>query len=558
MNLGMQNLGIRNKTEWWRGAALYQIYPLSFADSNGDGWGDIPGITERLEYVASLGVDGIWLSPFYRSAWVDFGYDTVDQKAVDARCGTLADFETLVSRAHSLGLKVVIDQVYTYTSTQHPWFAASKANRTGIRADWYDWADAKPDGAPPNNWQSIFGGPAWAWDMGRRQYYMTHFLPEMPHLRLQNPDVQNALLDIGRFWLDRGVDGFRLDVINLGMVDANRRDNPQNGETNVALPAHAQISLFDSSLHENLEFVHRIRLLSDNYSDKFLLGEIAGRHPMATAQDYTRGMEYLHSAYFLLSAHTGTISASALRNELEAWSLSNNGWPTWSFSNHDSVRALTRCGGNAAPNAFSRLLIAILATLRGTVLLYQGDELGLPDSQPTWEQLRDPASRRFYPDHMQRDGARSPMPWDGTKPACGFTSATPWLPLGRDHAPLGVTQQLAEGDSTLAWTRRLLKLRKKYQAIRYGTVEFATITEQVLAFDRIFGDQRIRCVFNIANTETTFSCKAFAAARTLESSGFESLSTGDIRLSGYGFMIADDTQTSADSNSPSSLQSEVK
>jgi alpha-glucosidase len=525
--------------EWWRGASLYEIYPLSFADSNGDGWGDLPGVTSRLEYVASLGVDAIWLAPFYVSGGVDFGYDTVDQKSVEPRCGTLADFDDLLRRAHDLGLRVLVDQVYTYTSNRHPWFLESRASREAARAHWYEWADAKPDGTPPNNWMSIFGGPAWDWDLARRQYYMTHFLEQMPHLRVQEPAVQSAVLDIGRFWLERGVDGFRLDVINLAMVDSLRRDNPCSGESGFLIPAHGQRPVFDASQPENLAFVARIRALADEAPGRFLLGEIAGRHPMADAREYTRGDDRLHSAYFLLSGDTGPLRASALRAELEAWSDPADGWPTWSFSNHDVVRGVTRCGGDDGPAEVGRLLVALLACARGTALLYQGDELGLPDGEVPFERLRDPATRRFHPTFLQRDGSRTPMPWNSSRPALGFGAGEPWLPVGRRHAALAVERQAADDDSTLAWTRRLLALRRECPALRLGDMRFADLHEPVLGFERRHGAQRLACAFNVSGAGARVDWPRLAAAPARLECGAARSADGALTLAPYGFIVAE-------------------
>jgi alpha-glucosidase len=525
--------------EWWRGASIYQVYPLSFVDANGDGWGDLPGVTSRLEYVASLGVDAIWLAPFYTSAWVDYGYDTIDQKSVDPRCGTLADFDALLRRAHELDLRVLVDQVYTYTSNRHPWFLESRSSRDAARAQWYDWQDARADGTPPNNWMSIFGGPAWAWDLERRQYYMTHFLEQMPHLRVQEPPVQEALLDIGRFWLERGVDGFRLDVINLAMVDPLRRDNPPSGESGFQVPAHGQLSVFDASRPENLAFVARIRALADEAPGRFLMGEIAGRHPMADAREYTRGDRHLHSAYYLLSGGTGPLRAAALRAELEAWSDPADGWPTWSFSNHDVVRGVSRCGGDAAPQACGRLIVALLACARGTALLYQGDELGLPDGDVPFERLRDPATRRFHPTFLQRDGSRTPMPWSATGPALGFSAGEPWLPAGPRHAALAVERQAADTGSTLAWTRRLLGLRRSCPALRRGELRFFDLPEPILGFERRHGAQRLACAFNVSATTARVDWPGLATAPVLLESGAARASAASLSLDPYGFIVAD-------------------
>lgn len=525
--------------EWWKSAVLYQIYPISFADSNGDGWGDIPGITERLDYVASLGVDGIWLSPFYLSAWSDYGYDTIDQTQVDPRCGTIADFDTMVEKAHKLGLKVLIDQVYTYTSNRHPWFLESRSNKHNPRRDWYCWAPPKMDGAVPNNWNSIFGGPAWFWDMKRRQYYMTHFLPDMPHLCVQHPDVQEELLSIGRFWLNRGVDGFRLDVINLTVVDDELRDNPTSGETDVLLPAHAQISKFDSSRPEALEFVKRIRLLADEKPGRFLLGEIAGRAPMEDAKCYTTGSDVLHSAYFLLGADKEQVTATSLLKDLSEWADDRFGWPTWSISNHDVMRAVTRCSGAMPHPDMAGLLSAVVIAARGTALLYQGDELGLPDAQLAYEDLRDPASRRFYPDHLQRDGARTPMAWDGRHPKLGFTSRTPWLPVAESHRSLAVAQQVGRPHGTLEIVKSLIKTRKDHPALGLGSISFEDFPDPILAFTRTYESEKIFCAFNVSSEPALVNWSKLAVATQIIGHGILYTNNETIELAPYGFIFAE-------------------
>jgi alpha-glucosidase len=524
----------KRRDEWWRGATLYQIYPLSFADSNGDGWGDLPGITAHLGYVASLGVDGIWLSPFYEGTYADFGYDTTNQKAVDPRCGTLADFDVMLERSHQLGLKVIVDQVYTYTSSRHTWFQESRTAGENPKADWYMWANAKPDGSPPNNWISIFGGPAWEWDRSRRQFYMTHFLPGMPHLHVQNPAVQQALLDIGRFWLDRGVDGFRLDVINLAMVDSQLRDNPLSGAASFAMPAHAQQWIYDGNRPENLAFVQRIRHLAEEAPGRFLLGEVTG--PPEVVKEYTAGPDRLHSAYWVLGLAYGPFTAASVHRELENWTVADESWPTFSVSNHDVVRGLTRCGGAQATPELARMLMALLATARGTALLYQGDELGLPDGDVPYELLRDPATRRFYPDYLQRDGARTPMPWAARSPNAGFTSGEPWLPIGRGHKELAVDAQERQADSTLALTRQLIALRRREPALRTGEVRFIDLPEPLLGFERVDGSRQIACFFNVSANSASFDWPSAVGASNLAASGCI-LADAHIALAPWGFCV---------------------
>ncbi len=520
--------------EWWRGAALYHIYPLSFADSNNDGWGDLQGIIAKLEYVSSLGVDGIWLSPFFESPLQDFGYDTTNHKGVDPLFGSLEDFDQLIEQAHALDLKVIVDQVYTYTSNRHHWFRDSRRLRNG-KEDWYVWADAKPDGSPPNNWLAIFGGSAWEWDTVRGQYYMTHFMPAMPHLNVRNPDVQEALLDSSRFWLERGADGFRLDVINLAMVDPNLPDNPR--VENVAaflVPSQLQHLKYSGSLPENHAFIRRIRLLADEEPGRFLLGEVSSRDPMQTAREYSTGADRLNSAYFLLNAGCELLTANQLRTELEAWN-DDDSWPTWAFSNHDSVRGPTRCGGSAPSPELARLLLAVLAMSRGTILIYQGDELGLPDADLPFQSLRDPASRRFYPDYLQRDGARTPMPWSGGSPNAGFSEATPWLPVPGVHCALAADMQEADDSSTLAWTRRLLDLRRREPAIRTGDIQFLASRDPLLAFKRSKAGSRLACVFNVSPKPTEWK-PADAPVRKAKLASDASIGhDGGVELGPYGF-----------------------
>lgn len=495
-------------TPWWQGATVYQIYPLSFADGNGDGIGDLPGILAHLDHVASLGVDALWLSPLHESPMLDCGYDTTNAKAVDARYGQLSDFHALVSAAHARGMKVIVDQVYTYTHEHHPWFVASRASRTGDKHDWYVWADAKPDGSAPNNWLSIFGGPAWEWDCGRRQYYMTSFLPGMPHLDGNHPAVRRELLDVARFWFEQGADGLRLDVINLLALDPLLRDNPAVPGTDPRdmppLPIHAQQMLYDGAQPQNLEFVASLRALADTWRVEdgggFLLGEVTHPDVIAEGRHYSQGTDRLHSCYHVLGGHGAAFSATALRAELQSWN-DDIGWPTWSVANHDTVRAVTRLGGPHPPPELGALLMAVLACLRGTVLLYQGDELGLPCGQVPYGRLRDPATRRFFGHYLQRDGARTPMPWRHGERHAGFsTAADTWLPLGVGHDALAVDLQTADPRSTLSQTRALLALRRAQPALRQGSLHFVDGADTALAFERRLGATRLGCAFNLAPT----------------------------------------------------------
>ncbi|MEY3991289.1 MAG: Oligo,6-glucosidase 1, partial [Pseudomonadota bacterium] len=379
---------------WWRGGVIYQIYPRSYQDSNADGIGDLPGITARLEHIAKLGADGIWLSPFFKSPMKDFGYDVSDYCDVDPMFGTLADFKALVERAHALGLKVMIDQVLSHSSDQHPWFVESRASRDNPKADWYIWADAKSDGNPPNNWLSIFGGSAWQWDTRRCQYYMHNFLTSQPDLNFHNPEVQQALLDSVKFWLDLGVDGYRLDTANFYFHDQQLRDNPPRGEpprdnpdpaVNPFNPYAWQWHKFDKSRPENLPFLQKLRTLLDQYPDTTMVGEIGDDDGLARVAEYTSGGDKLHMAYcfdLLGEPHSAPFLQGVLQRFTE---VVGDGWPCWALSNHDCVRSATRWGGATPDPRLLRLAAAFQVSLRGTVCLYQGEELGLPEANVAFE-----------------------------------------------------------------------------------------------------------------------------------------------------------------------------
>ncbi|MEM6896312.1 MAG: alpha-amylase family glycosyl hydrolase, partial [Pseudomonadota bacterium] len=359
--------------EWWRGAAIYQIYPRSFQDASGDGIGDLAGITQRLPHVASLGVDAIWLSPFFTSPMADMGYDVADYRDVDPLFGTLADFDTLLARAHALGLKVIIDQVLSHSSDQHAWFRESRQSRDNPRADWYVWADPKPDGSPPNNWPSVFGGPAWEWEPRRKQYYLHNFLIEQPDLNFWNPDVQDAMLGEVRFWLDRGVDGFRLDVGNYYFHDAGLRDNPPAPEEVRAAASETytfQDHLYSKNQPETLGFMERLRALTDSYPDRAIVAEIGESGPKAVdlMAEYTAGKKRLHMAYSFEMLGPNYTSGHFRRTIERFQSAAPDGWPCWSFSNHDVVRHVSRWAeATEDPDALTRQAIALLTSLEGSI-----------------------------------------------------------------------------------------------------------------------------------------------------------------------------------------------
>lgn len=507
---------------WWRGAAIYQIYPRSFADSNGDGVGDLAGITAHLDHVASLGVDAVWLSPFFPSPMRDFGYDVSDYRGVDPLFGTLADFDALVARAHALGLKVIIDQVYAHSSDEHPWFAESRADRTNARHDWYIWADAKADGTPPNNWQSVFGGPGWTWDARRGQYYMHNFLSSQPQLNVHLPAVQDALLDVARFWLDRGVDGFRLDAISCAMVDPALRDNPARAPARGrrTRPFDFQVHLHNQSHPDIPLFLERVRALTDRYPGRFTVAEVGGADVEPEMQRFTEGNRRLNTAYGFNFLYAKALTPALVRAVLERWpDTPGMGWPSWAFENHDAPRAVSRWAPPGHEVAFARMKMLLLVALRGNIFLYQGEELGLTQVEIPFDRLRDPEAIANWPLTLGRDGARTPMPWAAGEAGLGFSTGAPWLPFGPDHAALAVDRQERYGASMLALTRRLLATRQANEALRTGAIRFLETPEDVLAFERVSGAQRLLCVFSFAAAARDWAPEDAAAWQVIEQVG---------------------------------------
>jgi alpha-glucosidase len=522
---GAQSAEDAAKADWWRGAVIYQIYPRSFMDSNGDGVGDLAGVIEKLDYVASLGVDGIWLSPFFRSPMKDFGYDVSDYQDVDPLFGGLADFDALLAAAHGLGLKVIIDQVWSHTSDKHPWFIESAVSRDNTRSEWYVWADARPDGAPPNNWQASFGGPSWTWSPRRRQYYLHNFLAEQPDLNFWNPDVQNAILDIARFWLERGVDGFRLDVINYIFHDRELRDNPVAAYNRPPPMTNLfQRHVWDKSRPEALEFLARLRTLMDGYEARMTVGEVFDEDMLARQQEYTATRERLHTAYSFYLLYAPAATPDLFAQALASWATAP-GWPSWSLGNHDVDRFASRLASSGDARQVE-ILLAVLMCLRGTIFLYQGEELGLPQAHVPFEQLRDPFAIAAYTGASGRDGARTPMPWTSGGPAAGFSAtARTWLPIDPAHRPLAVADQESDPGSPLNATRRLVALRRGSAALRVGEAVVVEAPAGVLAFERRLPGERLLCLFELNGVATEAALPAGATllaafnGATLTSSG---------------------------------------
>ncbi|MBI1402627.1 MAG: DUF3459 domain-containing protein [Porphyrobacter sp.] len=507
---------------WWRGAVIYQIYPRSFRDTNGDGIGDLAGIAEGLDYIAGLGVDGIWISPFFTSPMKDFGYDVADYCGIDPSFGSFEDFDRIIAKAHALGLKVIIDQVYSHTSDEHAWFRESRQDRTNPKADWYVWADPKPDGSPPSNWQSVFGGSAWQWDGPRKQYYLHNFLTSQPDLNVHNAQVQDALLDVARFWLGRGVDGFRLDALNFAMHDPELRDNPPSGlpMSQVTRPFDMQIKRFNQSHPDITAFLERIRATIDEFPGRFTVAEVGGPEPLAEMKAFTHGGKRLDSAYNFDFLYAPRLTAPLVRASLAQWSGEpDEGWPSWAFSNHDAPRAVTRWTLDGDMARAARLNMLLLLSLRGNPIIYQGEELGLPQGEVAFEDLLDPEAIANWPHTLGRDGARTPMPWQAGAPQAGFSSANrTWLKLDPVHAAFAIDAQAGNPQSTLAYSTALLKLRRRHPALARGAIALLDTPEAMVAFVRGSGADAVLCAFNLGEEVIDWSPPSgFAEARLLAS-----------------------------------------
>jgi alpha-glucosidase len=510
--------------DWWREAVIYQVYPRSFFDSNGDGVGDLPGIAAKLDYIASLGVDIVWISPFFTSPMKDFGYDVSNYCDVDPLFGALADFDRLIAKAHGLGLKIMIDQVLSHSAETHPWFVESRASRDNPKADWYVWADALPDGTPPNNWLSVFGGSSWQWDSRRRQYYLHNFLVSQPDMNFHQPEVQQAHLDNMRFWLERGVDGFRLDACNFHFHDQKLRSNPpaavrDSNTVTDANPYGMQSHLYDKTQPENIAFLVRVRQLLDEYG-AVSIGEVGADDSLAVMADYTADGNKLNMAYSF-NLLTPEFNAKHIRTMVEQFeSRVQNGWASWSIGNHDSVRVMTRWGGKHPSPNLAKLLLAMQLSLKGTPCLYQGDELALTEADLPFEALQDPYGITFWPEFKGRDGCRTPIPWQAGQANAGFTEGKPWLPVPAEHAQVAVSQQEQDLDSPLQFARKIIRWRKQFAQLMHGDIQFFDAPEPVLALKRSLpGQPSILAAFNLGDQALCFMWPEATGALALEGHG---------------------------------------
>jgi alpha-glucosidase len=479
---------------WWQHGIVYEIYPRSFQDSNGDGVGDLNGILQRLNYLVQLGIDAIWIAPIYPSPMADFGYDISDYCGIDPIFGTMADFDTLLAEVHRCGLKMILDFVPNHTSDQHPWFLESRSSRTHPKRDWYLWRDE------PNNWLSNFGGSAWEWDETTGQYYYHSFLKQQPDLNWRNPAVQAAMFDTLRFWLQRGVDGFRVDVMWLMIKDDQFRDNPPNPGYRLGQPSsHRLLPLYNSDRPEVHDLVARMRAIVDEFPQRVLIGEIY--LPVQELISYygrdLKGANLPFNFHLLQCAWTPEAVRQVISDYYSA--LPKGAWPNWVLGNHDNARIATRVGRSQAPVAAMLLL-----TLPGTLTMYYGEEIGMTDVAIPIDQVRDPAERNEPGLGLGRDPERTPMPWNSSATA-GFTAGRPWLPIGIDHGKVNVEAQEQDPTSILALYRNLIRLRCSNSTLVSGALHSVTAEKNVLSYQRIDDKHRIMILLNMSSDPATMA-----------------------------------------------------
>jgi alpha-glucosidase len=482
----------RSSETWWRDGIFYQVYPRSFQDSGADGVGDLRGIIERLPYLESLGIDAVWLSPIFPSPMADFGYDISDYTGIDPLFGTMADFDALIEAARARGLKLILDLVPNHTSDQHPWFVESRSSRDNPKRGWYIWRDGKPDGGPPNNWLSEFGGSAWQHDDATDQYYYHAFLKEQPDLNWRNPAVREAIHDVMRFWLARGVDGFRVDVIWHLIKDTDFRDNPQNPRYVEGRPPHEKIlTQYSTDQPEVHEVIAGMRRVIDEFGSRVLIGEIY--LPLQRLVAYygnDLGGAHLPFNFALLSTLWSARSIEKIIADYEA-ALPEGAWPNWVLGNHDRPRVASRVGPEQA-----RVAAMLLLTLRGTPTLYYGDEIGMHQVPIAPDQVRDPFEKNVPGIGAGRDGCRTPMQWDATDHA-GFSAAVPWLPLAGDFVHENVINLDADTKSILSLYRALIALRRKLPQLVSGAYEPVAAQGDLLLYRRTSEGQAVTIALNL-------------------------------------------------------------
>mgnify|MGYP006267240461 FL=1 len=543
--------------EWWQNAVIYQIVPWSFLDTTGNGKGDLNGIIQKLDYISSLGVDAIWLTPIYESPMDDLGYDIVDMAKVGSAFGSHDEFKRLLALAHAVGIKVILDQVWNHTSSQHPWFQESRQSRDNPRADWYVWADAKADGSPPNNWLSSFTGEsAWQWEPKRQQYYLFNFLDSQPDLNWHNPEVVEAVLQGAKFWLDAGVDGLRIDAVNYFLHDPKLRDNPVRAEdaplpdgVPADNPLARQVLKYSFNRPETLDKLQSIRRLVDQYPGVVILGEVTlCEDSIVQASEYVAGSDRLHLAYHSGLLFDEPMTAERMQRVLQrVVDNFDQGGTCWIVGNHDYGRLRSQwCSKDyqtCPPEPFYHLMAAVLLCLPGAFCLYQGDELGLPVAQipddiPT-DEIKDPFGIALYPTVVGRDGSRTPMPWQADQPNAGFTQGHPWLPVPKSHSVRAVDRQHQNPDSLLNSWRKLLHWRQRQPALEAGKLTVLKSKTGILAFERHYAEQRLLCVFNITDNHAIYDLGERAIERAFNViPPATTVEGGILKLAPYGSFFA--------------------
>jgi alpha-glucosidase len=525
--------------QWWRNAVFYEIYPRSFADSNHDGIGDLKGITSKLDYLKNLGVDAIWITPCFPSPQVDFGYDVSDYENIDPMYGTLADFDNLVAEAQKRGIRIILDFVVNHTSDQHPWFLDSKSSRTAVHRDWYIWRDGKGPDQPPNNWESTFGGSAWKFDPTTGQYYYHYFYAEQPDLNWRNPAVKEAMFDVTRWWYKRGVAGFRLDAVDTLFEDPNLHDNPVLPGKN-AYGDPIEENKYNDKLPEVHEVLKGLRQVADQYHG-VLIGETWTKDVSELRQYYGDHSNELQMPMDLMFTKL-KFSAPVFRQHIAAVNAAG-GWPVYVISNHDIVRSYDRYGDGQHNDQIAKVMAALYLTLRGTPIMYYGEEIGMKTTPPTRRQdVKDPIGKRGWPREKGRDGERTPMQWNSSENA-GFTTGKPWLPVPPTYKTHNVATESKDPNSILRIYERVLKLRHSSRALLDGSYTPLNETDpNVLSYLRVYGDEAVLVALNMSASpqKVNFDLKrnGFSGAQGLISTGKSSIQGDLVSLDPFGVFIA--------------------
>jgi alpha-glucosidase len=525
--------------QWWQHAVFYEIYPRSFADSNNDGVGDLNGITSKLDYLKDLGVEAIWISPCFPSPQVDFGYDVSDYENIDPMYGTLADFDVLASEAKKRGIHIILDFVVNHTSDQHKWFLDSKSSRTSEHRDWYIWRDGKAPGQPPNNWTSTFGGSAWKFDSTTNQYYYHYFYVEQPDLNWRNPAVKDAMFDVTRWWYKRGVSGFRLDAVDTLYEDPKLHDNPILPGVN-AFGDPNEEKKYNDKLPEVHDTLRELRKVADEYN-AVLIGETWTANIAELNLYYGKGNDELQMPMDFLFTTVNKLSPADFRKQIAAVD-SASGWPTFVISNHDIARSYDRYGDGQHNDQIAKLMAGLYLTLRGTPIMYYGEEIGMKTTTPTRkEDVKDPIGRTGWPKEKGRDGERTPMQWDESRNA-GFSTSSPWLPVPATAKTHNVADEAKDPDSVLSFYKKVLKLRRTNRALLDGSyVPLNENDQNVLSYLRAYKDQMVLVALNMSGAERKvnfeMSKHGFTSARSLVATGKSSVNGDVVTLEPYGVFI---------------------